>query len=79
MPHSSDRIAVLEVMVEMLTAQSIGTEADQDQALADYRDVAIMGLSRRRTADELDDAVAILDERLIKVQEHLAAIRRAMN
>ncbi|MCY3702812.1 MAG: hypothetical protein OXG16_09045 [Rhodospirillales bacterium] len=75
---SDDRLAVLEVMVEMLTARDMAMQADQDQALADYRDVAIMGLSRRRSADELDDAVAILDERLVKIDEHLAAVRRAM-
>jgi len=76
---SDDRLAVLEVMVEMLTAHTVVRDRDQDQSLADYRDVAIMGLSRRRTADELDDAVAILDERLVKIDEHLAATRRVMN
>lgn len=76
---SDDRLAVLEVMVEMLTAHTVVRDRDQDQSLADYRDVAIMGLSRRRAADELDDAVSILDERLIKVQEHLAAVQKAMN
>ena len=79
MPDLTDRLSVLEVMVEMLTAHNMAMEADQDRSLADYRDVAIMGLSRRRTDDELDDAVSVLDERLIKIDEHLAAIRRVMN
>ena len=75
---SDDRLAVLEVMVEMLTAHTVVMDRNQDQSLSDYRDVAIMGLSRRRTSDEMDDVVSILDERLIKVQEHLAAVQRAM-
>lgn len=76
---SDDRLAVLEVMVEMLTARDMATQADQDQSISDYRDVAIMALSRRRTADELDDVVKVLDERLVKVQEHLEAVRWVMN
>ena len=74
-----DRLAVLEVMVEMLTAHTVVRDRNPDQSVSDYRDVAIMGLSRRRTAEELDDAVEVLDERLVKVQEHLAAVRRMMN
>lgn len=76
---SQDRLVVLEVMVEMMTARDMMMQGDPDKALDDYRDVAIMGLSRRRTEDEMDDAVEVLDERLAKVQEHLAAIRRVMN
>ena len=79
MPALSDRMTVLEVMVEMLTSHDMAMEANQDQALADYREVAIMALSRRRTEDEMDDAVSILDERIIKVQEHLHIIERMMN
>ena len=79
MPALSDRMTVLEVMVEMLTTHNMAMEADEDQALADYREVAIMALSRRRTEDEMDDAVSILDERIIKVQEHLSVIRKMMN
>lgn len=79
MPDLTDRIAALEVMVEMLIARDMAMQGNQDQAMDDYKDVAIMALSRRRTADELDDAVSVLDERLIKVQEHLAAIRQVMN
>ncbi len=57
MPVLSDRMTVLEVTVEMLTSHNMAMEADQDQALSDYREVAIMALSRRRTADEMDDVV----------------------
>lgn len=65
-------------MVEMLTAHDMAIQGDLDQALADYRDLAIMVLSRRRTKDELDDAVSVLNEWLIKVQEHLNVIQRMM-
>ena len=79
MPDMSERMTVLEVMVEMLTSRNMAIEADQHQALADYREVAILALSRRRTEDELDDVVSILDERIIKVEEHLNVIRQMMN
>ena len=45
---SDDRLAVLEVMVEMLTEHTVVRDCDQGQSLSDYRIVAIMGLSRRR-------------------------------
>ena len=79
MPALSDRMTVLEVMVEMMVTHNMAMEADQDQALNDYREVAIMALSRRRTEDEMDDVVSILDERVVKVQEHLTVIRQMMN
>ena len=75
----SDRLEVLEVMVEMLTSRDILEEADPDQAASDYRDVAIIALSHRRTEDEMDGAVSVLDERLIKIQEHISAYLHALN
>ena len=45
----------------------------------DYREVAVLALSRRRPRNELNDVVSALDERLIKVPEHLEIIRRMMN
>ncbi|MDE0149116.1 MAG: hypothetical protein OXM58_12165 [Rhodospirillaceae bacterium] len=75
----SDRLAVLEVMVEMLTAQSMMMEADPDAALADYGEVAVMMLSRRRSEDEMDGLVPLLAERTAKVREHIEAVRRAQN
>ena len=45
---TSKRVAVLEVMVEMLR------EPNPDQSLDDYRDVAVMMLAQRYTDDEMD-------------------------
>lgn len=72
----TDRIAVLEAMVEMLTAADMARWNDPDQALDDYRDIASMILSRRHPDDDLDD---LLDQRVAKVREHLEAYRRAAN
>ena len=63
----------------MLTSHDMTMEADLDQALADYREVATMALSRRRTEDELDDVASVLNERLTEVQKHLNVIRQVMN
>ena len=70
----TDRLAVLEVMVEMLTAADMARWNDPDQALDDYRDVAGMMLSHRHPTADLD---GVLAERMARVREHLAAYRRA--
>ena len=77
MTDGSPRLAVLEVMVEMLTAQSMAMEADPDQAMDDYRDVAAMMLSRRRPESAMSGLLAIMDERLMKVREHLGRVEHA--
>lgn len=76
MTRELDRLAVLEVMVEMLTAADMARWNDPDQALDDYRDIAGMMLSRRRPEGDLD---GLLSERVARVREHLAAFRRAAN
>ncbi len=75
----SDRLAVLEVMIEMLTAQSMMQEADPDKALDDYGEVAVMMLSLQRSDDEMDNLLPVLSERAAKVREHIKAVRRAWN
>lgn len=76
MTRESDRLAVLEVMVEMLTAGDMARWNDPDQALDDYQDVAGMMLSHRHPEDDLS---GLLAERMARVREHLAAYRRAAN
>ena len=77
--EQSERIAVLEVMVEMLTAQSMDREAAPEQAMDDYRDVASMILAERVSDAHAEGVAAILHERVTNVREHLHAIRRARN
>ena len=71
----SDRIAVLEVMVELLASQSMLREADPDKALADYGEVAVMMLSARHSDDEMDSLIPALVDRTANVQEHIHMIR----
>ena len=75
MTNDSARLAALEVMVEMLTAHNMMMEAAPDQAMDDYRDVAVLALSQRRPESELDGLVSALDERLVKVRQHLEIVR----
>ena len=77
MIEQSERIAVLEVMVEMLTAQSMDRETSPEQAMDDYRDVATMLLSGRVLDAHAEGVAAILHERMTRIREHLQAIRRA--
>lgn len=76
MTNDSARLAVLEVMVEMLTAADMARWNDPDQALDDYRDVAAMMLSDRHPDDDLD---GLLSERVARVREHLHVYRQAAN
>ncbi len=73
----SARLAALEIMVEMLAAQSMMRERDPDKALADYGEVAVMMLSMRHTDDEMDAIVPLMVERSRKIQEHIEVIRSA--
>ena len=75
---TADRIAVLEVMVEMLTAQSMMRDRDPDQALLDYGEVAVMVLSQRYTDDEMDAIVPLMVERSRKIQEQIEICRTQM-
>lgn len=74
----SDRIAVLEVMVEMLTAQSMLREADPDKALADYGEVALTMLAVRHSDDEMDSLIPALVDRTANVQAHIEAVRKVL-
>lgn len=74
----SEHMAVLEIMVEMLTAQNMLLEANPDQSLADYGDVAGMMLSQRHTDDEMDRLLSVLDERLVKVRQHVEIFRQQL-
>ena len=74
----SGRLAVLEVMVEMLAAQSMMREADPDRALQDYGEVAVMILTQRHTDAEMDDIVPIMVERSRKIQEMIETTRQQM-
>lgn len=77
--NHSDRLAVLEVMVEMLTSYNMFMHPDTDQAMDDYRDSAAMVLCNRRPEEELDGLMSVLEERLMKVREHLHVVQRVRN
>ena len=70
------RIAVLEVMVEMLVAREMLREPNPDQSLDDQRDVAVMMLAQRHTDDEMDGLLDVFDERLAKVRQHIEIVRQ---
>ncbi len=72
----SDRLAVLEVMVEMMTSHDMLREPDPDQSLADYGEVAGMMLSQRHTDDEMDGLLSVLGERVVKVRQHIEVVRQ---
>ena len=74
----SDRLAVLEVMVEMLAAHDMMGQPDPDQALADYGGVAAAMLSQRYTDDELDGPLAALDERVVKIRQNIEIFRQQL-
>lgn len=71
----SDRMAVLEVMIEMLVAESIIRDAT-DKSLDDYGEVAAMMLDRRHPERDMDALLRVLGERLVKVREHVEIVRQ---
>ena len=73
---TADRIAVLEVMVEMLTTHDMMRDHDPDQALNDYRDVAVMMLAQRHADEEMEGLLDVFDERLAKVRQGVEIARR---
>ncbi len=75
---TAERLAVLEVMVEMLTAMSMVREADPDQAIQDHGETAIMILTQRYTDDEMDAIVPIMVERSRKIQEQVEIVHQQM-
>lgn len=75
---TADRVAVLEVMVEMLTAHDMMRDRDPDQALNDYRDVAVMMLAQRHADEEMDGLLDVFDERLAKIRQGVEIARRQM-
>ncbi len=73
---SEDRVAVLEVMIEMLTTHDMMRQANPDQSLDDYRDTAVMMLCQRHAEEEMDDLLDVLDQRLANVRRNIEIVRQ---
>ena len=69
--RATARTAVLEVLVEVLMADSAAERGNSDQWIADTQNIVSMTLSVLHSEDEQSVLQDVLEERMRSVREHL--------